>query len=413
MVHFMRLPLWVFLLTTLAHSLSAGTTVISHGFVFPGKQPIKGWMMDMAEALCERNGGGTIRKYDSETGAFEIVEAHKGDDSFNVLLFDWTVDSNDPDEGHSEAAGNALFCSLLMGSRAGDFDLRNLHLIGHSRGCVVNSEAAERLLQLGKPVTQMTFLDPHDWGLRVTHKDYSVNPPFMNSGIEVWKGVSWADAYWQEAQVGLSGRPVNGAYSKKLDVTWHTDVFRWYTETIRNSESKEGYYLSVRGGGSAKRPISEGNSHSPYFDFLKESIFNGDFRYAPPLSNQVPGWSHHGGSGAGHIERNVLELDRWNSRKTHDRFYIPESAKEITFDLKRNDSDNFQINGVDHFYVSVNETTLLDLSLGQTDDDFKQYSIDIEAFQDEVVTMTFQLFDEYGKKAFVTSEVKIDNVRLQ
>lgn len=409
----MRLRLWLFILTTLVSSLSAGTTIISHGFVFPGKKPLEGWMQDMAKALCERNSGGTIRLYDPATGAFEKIKTHEGDQSFNVLLFDWSADSNDPEEGHSEAAGNALFCSLLMGSRAGHFGLESLHFIGHSRGCVVNSEAVERLIRLGKPVEQMTFLDPHDWGLHVTHRDYSVNPPFINSGIEAWEGVTWADAYWQEASIGLSGRPVNGAYSKKLDVTWHTDVFRWYTETIRNSGSKEGYYFSIRGGGSAHRPPRQGNAHPPYFAFLENSVYNGDFRFAPPLSTRIPGWSHHGGAGAGHIQRNALELDRGNGRKQHDRFYIPKDATEIVFDLKCNNADRSSFDGIDHLLVSVDQTVFLKLQLNQTDDNFRRHSIDIKAFQDQVVTLGFRIAGKSGKQSFITSQVKIDNVRLQ
>lgn len=220
-------------------------------------------MLEMAEAICERGGGGTIRKYNNETGAFELIEPSSNGNKLTVLLFDWKIDSNDAEQGHSEASGNALFCSLLMGAERGEFDLDKLHFIGHSRGCVVNSEAVERLLVLGVPVDQMTFLDAHDWGLHVTHNDYCVNPLFINSGIEAWKGVGWADSYWQKAQVGLSGRPVNGTYPVYLDVTWHTDVFKWYIETIKDPDLKEGYYYTARGGGLKERPKISGQPHVP------------------------------------------------------------------------------------------------------------------------------------------------------
>jgi hypothetical protein len=89
-----------------------------------------------------------------------------------TLVPDWVLESGFSDSGFSEAAADAIYASLLRADQASDGKLLsgNLHLIGHSRGTVVNSELAQRILwgadRYGLPRPrdlQMTTLDPHDF----------------------------------------------------------------------------------------------------------------------------------------------------------------------------------------------------------------------------------------------------------
>ncbi len=395
------------------HNLYSHTTVISHGYNFPGYNPIRSWMTEMGEAICKRQGGGVIYLYDGPSGECQKVKTVGKAGKGSVILFDWTEDSNDPEEGHSEAAGNALFCALIQGEKDKFLDLGHLHFIGHSRGCVVNSEAVERLLVMGYPVDQMTFLDAHDWGLNVTHEDFYVNPPELESGIEAWKGVGWADAYWHDANVGLSGRPVNGAYSLQLNVKRHFQVYKWYMKTIKNEDSKAGYFWSDMGGGKMNRPQPEGSPYEPYYQFVEEGVVNGSFDWEPPLSRRIAGWAHHGGGGFGHIKEGQLELDLGNHLKTHDRVYVHNTVNDLVFDLKCTNADGSGNPEVDQFIVSINETEVCRKPLNQIDEEFETYRLSMLPYQGEIITFTLEILDERAGKTFINSEVKIDNVRFE
>jgi len=175
------------------NNIFAQTTIITHGYAAGTSDPIHTWMLDMANAITNRAGSGVVRIYNKATGNFDY---ENGSGTRTVLLFDWWDDSNDLHKGFSEAAGDALFAALMKGNLQNDFNLDDLHFIGHSRGCVVNSEAIERLLVAGIPVEQETSLDAHDWGeLGVTLTDYDVNPDSISSGFVGWSGITWADSY--------------------------------------------------------------------------------------------------------------------------------------------------------------------------------------------------------------------------
>ena len=95
----------------------------------------------------------------------ECTAGTAGPETF--IVFDWGDDSNENGEGFSEAAAEALFAALVQASQGPSalVSLDNLHLIGHSRGTVVNSEVAERLIAADFPAPiQVTNLDPHDSG---------------------------------------------------------------------------------------------------------------------------------------------------------------------------------------------------------------------------------------------------------
>ena len=364
---------------------SPGVTVITHGFDLDlGANTFPRWARTMAEAIRRRAGAGSVLVYNKSgnprwtsygeefvsTGRYSGFTRFWQDSSPSapgvgeaVLIFDWATESDFPGEGWSEAAADALVAALVEGQSNNMFSasqLSELHLIGHSRGTVVTSEAAERLLAAGYPVRQVTYLDPHDWGdgfgdwtdFRVNelHSDqYPPRPqtPEIVDGIVGWNGVSLIDSYFQDSfwnPAELSGRRVENATNVQLpDGFGHGNVHVWYHGTIDpdpkvvtdgdtpddgDTINSDGTWYSSSGGPGAcvdsrvdrYRRRFDGyyfsrvslwsgeclRSQGPAQQFAlgpsgPENLLNGDFRF-PTYSSantilENPGWSQHGGAG--------------------------------------------------------------------------------------------------------------------
>ncbi|MCK4784088.1 MAG: DNRLRE domain-containing protein, partial [Desulfobacteraceae bacterium] len=216
-----------------------GTTIITHGYQFTGSLP--NWPITMAQAIRDRAGAGRVRLYNKDTGEFEL-QSPSDDHGETILVFDWAAESNQDYHGHSEAAGDALFAALIMGKQSADFSLDHLHFIGHSRGCVVNSEVAERLIAAGYSVEQVTTLDPVDGGWSEICDDYDVNPSLGNVGFVSWLGIDWADNYWSD-DGGLDGRELPGTYPTYLgNIISHSEVHEWYLGTIDLVSGEDEWY---------------------------------------------------------------------------------------------------------------------------------------------------------------------------
>jgi len=240
----------------------SGTTVITHGFTISG--PVPDWPYFMAAAIRGRSPGALIYKYNKVTGNLDdcthLACGTQGTGGETIIVFDWAEDSRESGAGFSEAAAEALVAALLQGSPE-KVNLDHLHLIGHSRGAVVNSEVAERLIAIGFTPEQVTTLDPHDGGLlqkgtRWSFEDYDVNsehaddyncgPGEPEAGVCSWDGVGYHDNYWRDRGIwsvcssGLwpndpDGREIPGAAD--LDGTGiedfcHSDPHYWYYFTI-------------------------------------------------------------------------------------------------------------------------------------------------------------------------------------
>ena len=137
-----------------ACSINYGLTIITHGLQpLGGSSTIEnGVMYKIASAILERAGKGKILRYNKATGLYHTVKSI-GTGGECILLFDWATESNNNVKGYSEAAGDALFASLILGFKNSNFDLRDIHFIGHSRGTVVNTLAVERLIILKQKVS--------------------------------------------------------------------------------------------------------------------------------------------------------------------------------------------------------------------------------------------------------------------
>ena len=336
-----------------------GTTVVTHGMQFPASNPLDGgltapddrlskWLMDMACRVKEKAGGGTVLVYRKSTGEFESPTSFSGSFHENVLnayndyegcqgtsegetilLFDWTVDSNDRGLGFSEAAADALYASLRM--REASEGLGGLHLVGHSRGTAVMSEVTERLLSTNINIDQVTYLDPHDWGFPLeaiglspdyelailpdndVNEDLSIEFPSStpvingkkNNGVVGWSGRSlWMEAYYQtngdrdaittnrykdgncyyDDGGDLDGRQIQGAFSTNWtseDEEYeegegdgecplaHSGVVREYIRSVDgDSDAPGGYQYSRIGGFAHLRPdrTADGPTVEPRYD---------------------------------------------------------------------------------------------------------------------------------------------------
>lgn len=200
-----------------------GTTVLTHGLQVPGSsdKALSTWLWDAACMIRQKAGRGRILVYEKASGEFvpydEISPASFQEDDFyslytkgiclevgtgqninapanqedgeDILVFNWTKDSNNLGLGYSEAAASALHAALRQ--RDKDDGLGPLHLLGHSRGAAVMSETAERLLASGQEVEQLTYLDPHDWGYDIS--DATEVDFFGAISISVIEGVRLED----------------------------------------------------------------------------------------------------------------------------------------------------------------------------------------------------------------------------
>lgn len=241
---------------------SYGATVITHGYqgIVGNALCAPSWTNKLALAIRARlEGRGQILLYSKSSGRFEAVGGLGGDCSEvfspvsqdatgeRILIFDWAKESNDNTEGYSEAAAEALVAALLASEQRGEIDLSELHFIGHSRGAVVNSEAIERLLSLGKTIRQITTLDPHDYGGPIPdttfeltddfdvnrNKPYPLVAGLVNTrrGVLCWAGAHYCDNYYQVGRGTLDGISIPGAANVNLSEKSymdHSDLHSWF-----------------------------------------------------------------------------------------------------------------------------------------------------------------------------------------
>lgn len=310
------------------------TTVVTHGFQSGDKGP---WVEATARAVLARAGGeGAVYRYDGATRVLTRVPEAGGDGSSQhvVVIFNWSEDSGFVDEGpnwnYAQAAGDVLQAVLRDAAYAagaeGPSDLvsgRLVHLIGHSRGAVVLSEASRRLALAGLAVDQMTTLDPHPVNGTLDAR-YDLN---WGDPVPVrWSNVAWADNVWRADGGGIfngldfDGMPLANTFDVPLSESLlnccayslsHSDVHLWYfgtidlapnasngEQTITNSMRTSwwpggaallGFHRSAIGGGT--RPtIPPGVAPAPDSAPLLE---NGGF-----VAGSRAGWALHGGVGA-------------------------------------------------------------------------------------------------------------------
>lgn len=135
-----------------------GVTLITHGFDLKATTSDAAFQnpaqfIALARLIANAAGGGVVLLYNKNTGEWRDADGTAvgadvlQDGKAVVLVADWSKESDISDSGFSEAAAEALYTSLAALNRDSGNKLFSspLHLIGHSRGTVVNSEIAQRL----------------------------------------------------------------------------------------------------------------------------------------------------------------------------------------------------------------------------------------------------------------------------
>lgn len=448
-----------------------GTTIITHGYQLPGSSAPIGkdqWAYEMAKAILEKAQNGAIYRYKKDTGVYEEVEnigdVKKGE---KILLFDWASESSNLGQGYSEAAGDALFASLIMGYKKGQFELDSIHFIGHSRGTVVNTEVIERLLALKNNFTeyankisidQVTNLDPHDWGALSASivKDHDNHPNINiscpdnetpNNGTISWIGSGFNDSYFQVGNPIISGNPLDGRMVEgTYNVDWsklapgHSAIHERYLESIKGYENifSDGYKYSKILNGNTLRKNEPGagcriNRQSPEFNYynpmvVKSSnsirirgIMNGSFDRVS--SSTAPGWSNGIIYKPGDLERNIeilsfspsgakFQISKDFSKVTlgHDRLYIPKDAISIRFLVKAANVKNGVIIVTLKDCLS-NKSFPQTITIPSDITDFKEYTIGLTGIQDKVITLTFEFKSDVVDNDHLPQLI-IDEVKL-
>jgi hypothetical protein len=440
------------------------TTVVTHGLSLGSKGA---WVQNMAEAV-RANGvnGGSVYRYDGATGAWRYLPAlSDGSTETIALIFNW-VDESDgvsvgPNWGYAQAASDALVAALrearyLDGSGPGDLASgRTLHLIGHSRGAVVMSEAAMRLVSGGITVDHLTTLDPHPVNgitagcFGVADDDWNDPDPQRWSRADGCAEVTFADNYFRFDSNGCDpdGQSVDGVHNVPLRevlgdtafidndlfgtcVLEHTKVHAfyhgtidlgaaddgegcsisngWYTTTGEPGctlRACQGFFYSALGDGATMRPpMGAGVEPAPAAVVCNGSFDNGS----------SAGWSFHGGGGGGSINAGgFLRLSGAGASRTHNRFFLPGSAAMTGYSHRINTASPDDELVVSVTSLATGAVTELDrLSLDATGGAFTPRSLPLPIDLDGVsggYTMTLAI-DDHGTG--IEAQIDLDDLAI-
>ena len=212
----------------------SSVTVITHGFqpeIPNGSGNLSDdgkWLYDLADQIVGAGGGSkqqNVLRYDKATGSWVSRGRTTNPEAGKplVLLADWWSESDTPDSGFSEAAGDAFFAALVRLNNSSAMPAKifdsPLHFIAHSRGTVVTSELLQRLGEYENRVLhrqldiQFTTLDVHDElnGPNSKLTPLTVNwTDFNEPSVHVWSNVTFADNYYQDLSQRQFGVPLFG-----------------------------------------------------------------------------------------------------------------------------------------------------------------------------------------------------------
>ena len=402
----------------------SSVTVVTHGFdVGLGTGLFDtGTLDEMGQELYDywsSKGSAGLFNYEPDTGALDLENGSAlGTAENTIIVFDWETESNAFAPGFDEAAGDAMFAMLREHNLVStDY----LHLIGHSRGAIVVSEAAQRLLSDGLTVNHVTLLD-HENGEGVDVIDFvdEIGDELAAAGDPfAWEGVGFIDNYYGQGNNGLQGAPVAGAHNVPLPNEDHSGVRVWYRNSITDITNgvarTDGFQLRATVTDQANAAVQ--GSRTPLASV--PDIVNGDFAYdhgtANPVSDRLAGWDFQGGSGDADVQNGVLDLSFAEATRTHNRMYFPQDATCLSLDLfVPSQSDN------DMFRVLIGDQEIGSFALAPADpanpepyfSGFETLGITIPAmFRNTVDTLTVEI-SAPGVVNVVDSNVQIDNLEF-
>jgi hypothetical protein len=471
--------------------LVAGVTVITHGAQLFGGLP--DWTVSMGQAILDRADGtltgrnvGSMFQHNVATGQWTPVGAAAWTNSNQpadhiVLIYDWSEESATFADGWLEAAADNLFASLLAVNEnlggavqgtsfldaalaaGGGGGLLDLHLIGHSRGGVLNSLVAERFDHYFPDLTidHVTTLDAHPAG-PMNDRGYVADNPSANSRVFTYDNVRFADNYFQSdgayEPIGFDfdGVTATGAYNFQIPSAVlenggsgleHSDVHSWYFGTItepfavgyagfsgagRNHDGDVAFPEAWWGASGVPARNATGFAYSIIGGASREglpvtgakiaagaiaTVFDGDMALGSDgvFSDSLPGWESHAGGGSGplggggdlYVELNGGDDDYF---RRHNALYFPRHTVAVEFDYWVSDADAVAPDDV--LQVIVGGTAIDVLPLATMTEGFvRNRRAAVELPLDGLTaTLEFRLHDAAGDG--IESAVRFDNVEL-
>jgi hypothetical protein len=230
-----------FCFTAAPAARGAGVTLITHGY----NGNVTDWVIPMANRIPRYASfpGTNVSAYEisiTRTGSVYYIsqEFLDGESPFSsdsgeiTIALDWSTLSSGtvPTTAIATQVAAALLATNLIPDLHGHALAElPLHLVGHSRGASVITEAARVLGAQGLWVDHVTTLDPYPVSL------------FGDPSMKNYANILFADNYWQN--LGFpSGQAISGAYNRQLTILsgggysgtspTHSDVHLWYHGTI-------------------------------------------------------------------------------------------------------------------------------------------------------------------------------------
>ena len=213
-------------------------TVITHGAEVAGERP--GWLDSMADAVAARSStGATVQRitiapadpfdirllygtpFDPPTLAATLTTERRSQSTETIIKIFWNDVSGIFLDDVPTGDVAVIVLPLLPPGE--------LHLIGHSRGASVMVALATGLGT--RPVSQLTFLDPHPDGA-------------FDAAMKLPANVAFADNYYQ-TEVWPRGEAVAGAQNTRMHGLTHSGIHDWYLNTIRKATLPYGYQFAV------------------------------------------------------------------------------------------------------------------------------------------------------------------------
>lgn len=170
-------------------------------------------------------------------------------------------------------------------------------------------------------------------------------------------------------------------------------------------------------GTGAGRPEPQGGDAPQWSPFRGDgAITNGDFEFTS--GEDIPGWSYHLGGGSGDatmVGSSAVRLDKANSSRTHNVFYVPGNATHLSFDVRDVVQSSLDL-GASKLRVSVlapgktSSTVLADLSLALLAGQARHVVLPLLSSDtvDRSEVLRFELVGVEG-----SSQLTLDNVQLQ
>lgn len=254
--YLVNLALVVFLIGFSTVSVSAGLTIITHGYIIG--QELPQWVRNMANEVNTRlDVSHPIYRlqYDKEGLGKEDDKIYLRDGDINIdtsstggaiIMLDWASLSDEVLQYKTQEVADKFYEYLFENNSSpieNKLEEIPIHLIGHSRGASLNSRIAERLAKKGIIIEQVTTLDPHP--VTGTTADDVLPTTYINT--------IYADNYYQigDGLHDFEGRPVYGAADhvlagifeedeEGLACVAHSLVHTYYLGTVNPDQESDG-----------------------------------------------------------------------------------------------------------------------------------------------------------------------------